>query len=261
MVACYRDEHLGHHATVMENFEQLLQLPYQTLAIMVGGYLAYRLADTGRDSTHRTIDTAAIALVFAFITQAASAYLLLTYGAKYPSKINEVPLWVGYSVSIGGIIAALIAAAIWRRTSVSGFASFLRKTRISSSDRHMTAWETIINQENSGPSSVTVVRKDGTAVICEKLDDFDKAPFGPMILGQDGSIALYVTSSRAVGSKEWIDADPNYADWGPEITIIPAGEVSEVRIRHNPSLLGRWRRRRGARDGPCVVGDVDNSGE
>ncbi|MBB3995196.1 MULTISPECIES: hypothetical protein [Sulfitobacter] len=244
---------------MMENLEQLLKLPYQTLAILVGGYLAYRLAYTGRDSTHRTIDTAAIALVFAFIAQAASAWALVTYGTSYPSKANEVPLWFGYSASIAGIIFALISAAVWRRTSVSGFAWFLRKTRISSSDRHMAAWETIINKEDSGPSSIAVIRKDGSAVACERLDAFKNAPFGPMIQGQDGSIALYVTSSRAAGSENWIDADPNYADWGPEITIIPAGEVSEVRIRHNPSLLRRWRRRRGAGDGPGVVRDEDST--
>lgn len=32
----------------MEALENLLQLPYQTLAILVAGYLSYRLAYTGR---------------------------------------------------------------------------------------------------------------------------------------------------------------------------------------------------------------------
>ncbi len=37
-------------------------MPYQTLAILIDGYFAYRFAYVGRDSTHRTIDTAAIVL-------------------------------------------------------------------------------------------------------------------------------------------------------------------------------------------------------
>ena len=79
----------------MEAFENLLQLPYQTLAILVAGYLSYRLAYTGRDTTHRTLDTLAIALVFAFVAQAASVGLLILYHWKYPAPSGgELPLWV-----------------------------------------------------------------------------------------------------------------------------------------------------------------------
>jgi len=242
----------------MEALENLLQLPYQTLAILVAGYLSYRLAYTGRDATHRTLDTLAIALVFAFVAQAASAGLLILYNQQFqiPSG-GELPLWAGYGASVGGIIVALLVAALWRRVSVSAVPELLRSAGISSADRNTAAWETVINREDSGPSQITVVKKDGTTLQCERLDDFKKAPFGPMILGQDGSIAIYVTDYRASASDEWEKVDPFHGDWGPEITIIPAAEISEVRIRHAPSLLG-WRgRRRGARDGSGVVGDVD----
>jgi hypothetical protein len=244
----------------MEALEQLLQLPYQTLAILVAGYLAYRLAYTGRDTTHKTLDTLAIALVFAFVAQAASAGLLILYDWKYPVTTGgELPLWAGYGASVGGIIVALLVAALWRRVSVSAVPEILRSAGISSADRNTAAWETVINREDSGPSQITVVKKDGTALQCERLDDFKKAPFGPMILGQDGSIAMYVTDYRPSASGEWEQIDPAHGDWGPEITIIPAGEISEVRIRHAPSLLGRWRRRRGAGDGSGIVGNVDGS--
>ena len=244
----------------MEALENLLQLPYQTLAILVAGYLSYRLAYTGRDTTHRTLDTLAIALVFAFVAQAASAGLLILYNWKYPVPSGgELPLWAGYGASVGGIIVALLAAGVWRRVSMSAVPEILRSAGISSADRNTAAWETVINREDSGPSQITVVKKDGTALQCERLDDFKKSPFGPMILGQDGSIAMYVTDYRASDSNEWEKVDPSHGDWGPEITIIPAGESSEVRIRHAPSLLGRWRRRRGAGDGAGVVRDVDGS--
>lgn len=242
----------------MEALEKLLQLPYQTLAILVSGYLAYRLAYTGRDSTHRTLDTAAIALVFSFIAQAASAFFLVMYVANYPIKSEmALPLWVGYGVSVGGIIVALIASAIWRRVSVNSVPAILRGAGISSSDRNVAAWETVINREDSGPSQITVVKKDGTTLQCERLDDFKSAPFGPMILGQDGSIAMYVTDYREKSSAKWEKVELAHGDWGPEITIIPAGEISEVRIRHAPSLLRRWGRRRGTGNGAGVVGDID----
>jgi hypothetical protein len=245
----------------MEAIERLLQLPYQTLAILVAGYLSYRLAYTGRDSTHQTLDTLAIALVFAFISQAASALLLAVYLAWGPTPSDAVtlPLWAGYAASVGGIVAALIVAAIWRRVSVNSLPEILRGAGISSSDRNNAAWETVINREDSGPSQITVVKKDGVTLQCERLDDFKKAPFGPMILGQDGSIALYVTDYRSKESGEWEKIDPYHGDWGPELTIIPAGEISEVRIRHAPSLLRRWRRGRGTGKGSGVVGDEDPS--
>lgn len=241
----------------MEALEKLLQLPYQTLAILVAGYLAYRLAYTGRDSTHKALDTAAMALVFAFIAQAASALALVLYIARYPVKSEmALPLAAGYGASFFGIISALFAAAIWRRLSVNSLPAFLRKAGISSSDRNVAAWETVINREDSGPTQITVQKKDGMTVQCERLDDFKDAPFGPMILGQDGSIAMYVTDYRDE-SGEWEKVSLEHNDWGPEITVIPAGEISEVRIRHNPSLLRRWGRRRSAGNGSGVVGDVD----
>lgn len=244
----------------MEALENLLQLPYQTLAILVAGYLSYRLAYTGRDTTHRTLDSLAIALVFAFVAQAASAGFLILYHWKYPvPSSGELPLWVGYGASVGGIFVALLSAGVWRRVSVSAVPELLRSAGISSADRNTAAWETVINREDSGPSQITVVKKDGTTLQCERLDDFKKAPFGPMILGQDGSIAMYVTDYRAADTDEWEKVDPSHGDWGPEITIIPAGEISEVRIRHAPSLLGRWRRSRSAGDGSGVVGDIDGS--
>lgn len=242
----------------MEALENLLQLPYQTLAILVAGYLSYRLAYTGRDATHRTVDTLAIALVFAFVAQAASALFLNVCAhalAIFPDE--TLPLWAGYSASFGGIVVALLCAAIWRSVSVNSFPSLLRNAGISSSDRNQAAWETIINREDSGPSQITVLKKDGTWLQCERLDDFKDDPFGPMILGHDGSVAVYVTDFRLPGSDEYQRADPSHGDWGPEITIIAAGEISEVRIRHAPLLLGRWGRRRGAGNGASVVGDED----
>ncbi|SDG83243.1 hypothetical protein [Sulfitobacter delicatus] len=244
----------------MEAIERLLQLPYQTLAILVAGYLSYRLAYTGRDSTHQTLDTLAIALVFAFISQAASALLLAIYLAwkpTIPTHAGALPLWAGYAASVGGIVAALVVAAIWRRVSAHSLPEILRGAGISSSDRNTAAWETVINREDSGPSQITVVKKDGVTLQCERLDDFKKAPFGPMILGQDGSIALYVTDYRDEESGEWEKIDPEHGDWGPELTIITAAEIAEVRIRHAPSLLRRWRRGRRTGKGSGVVGDED----
>lgn len=231
----------------MEALENLLQLPYQTLAILVAGYLSYRLAYTGRDTTHRTLDTLAIALVFAFVAQAASAGLLILYNWKYPVPSGgELPLWAGYGASVGGIIVALLVAAGWRKFTNKALPWVLRKLRISSADRNHAAWESVIANEDSGPSSITIVKKDGAKLMSEKLADFENAPFGPAILGNDGSVAIYVTHFKDNDAEKWESNEVDYADWGPEITIIPADEIAEIRIRHSrkPSVLKMWGRKK-----------------
>ncbi|WP_417606504.1 hypothetical protein [Primorskyibacter flagellatus] len=231
----------------MEALENLLQLPYQTLAILVAGYLSYRLAYTGRDPTHKTLDTLAIALVFAFVAQAASAGFLTFYNWKYPAPSgSELPLWLGYSASVGGIVVALLAAGAWRKLNNKALPWTLRKLRISSADRYHAAWESVIANEDSGPSSITIVKKDGAKLMSEKLADFENAPFGPAILGSDGSVAIYVTHFKDVDAEDWESNEVDYADWGPEITVIPASEIAEIRIRHSrkPSILRMWGRKK-----------------
>lgn len=239
----------------MEALENLLQLPYQTLAILVAGYLSYRLAYTGRDTTHRTLDTLAIALVFAFVAQGVSAGFLTLYNWKYPVPSDgEIPLWAGYGASVGGIIVALMVAGVWRKFNNKALPWILRKLRISSADRNYSAWESIIANEDSGPSSITIVKKDGAKLMSEKLADFENAPFGPAILGNDGSVAVYVTHCKDIDAADWESIEVDYADWGPEITIIPANEIAEIRIRHSrkPSILKMWGRRKTAKKGVGV---------
>jgi hypothetical protein len=231
----------------MEALENLLQLPYQTLAILIAGYLSYRLAYTGRDTTHRTLDTLAIALVFAFVAQAASAGLLILYGRHFPVPSGgEIQLSVGYSISVLGIIAALLSAAAWRKFNNRALPWILRKLRISSADRNRAAWESVIANEDSGPSSITVVKKDGAKLMSERLANFENAPFGPAILGSDGSVAIYVTHFKNVDKEDWESNEVDYEDWGPEITVVPASEISEIRIRHSrkPAILRMWGRKK-----------------
>lgn len=86
-------------------------------------------------------------------------------------------------------------------------------------------------------------------------------PKGEPALERQRTGVFDVTDYRDKEFDEWEKVDPEHGDWGPEITIIPAGEISEVRIRHAPSLLRRWRRGRGTGKGSGVVGDEDPSAD
>ena len=228
-------------ALQMEYLDELLKLPYQTLVLLAAGYLSYRIAYVGRDSTHTTIDTIAIMLVFSGIAQASTAGAFAVYQKiSGTSSADPMQLWLGYAISFSGLILSLFAASIWRWFGAQAVADSLRFFGISSADRHVSAWQSVIDREQAGPSTITVVRKDGSMVCCDRLADYSDAPLKSLILGQDGSVALYVTSSKDVNADEWTGQDPHHGDWGPELTVVPAEEVREIRIRHSPQLRKRW---------------------
>ncbi len=66
-----------------------------------------------------------------------------------------------------------------------------------------------------------------------RLADFEHLATGCCILGEDGSIAMYVTDAYDPVSKDWIvqqPYDPENPTWGYEFTQIPANEVARVEI-------------------------------
>lgn len=204
-----------------EQIGNLLDLPFETLVVLAAGYMAYRLAFTGRDRSHKTADVVFTTVVFALIAKALFG-LLATAGLGG---------W-RYLIAVITVAGTLGAGALWRAILSSWVFHFWRKIRVSASDRHQTAWETIIANEKLKPTQLVVRKKDGSAVMCERLGDFSEQPFGPCLYGHDGSIAVYVTSYRLAGVDEWVDADPTEAEWGSMITYIPASEISEISIRN-----------------------------
>ena len=132
-----------------------------------------------------------------------------------------------------GVISAIVCAAIWRRW-LDGFTfQLLRRTGVSSADRHLSAWQTILTRGAKNPTQLIVKTTGGTLLMCEKLSEFSTAPMGPCVLGTDGSVALYVTHRRAPeqGWEECLPFEEAHADWGYEMTYIPSAEVAEIRLR------------------------------
>lgn len=211
--------------TSPNDIQYLLDLPVETLSSLAAGYIAYRVAYTGKDRSHQPIDTVFITFVFAVIARLAANFI----GASSVQLVlgeatATVALFVGFLVSF-------TSACIWRRWGEDQTFKTLRSMKISNSDRYDSAWETIAARGTSRPSQLTVRKKDGSTVMCENLSAFKDAPFGPCLFGTDGSIALYVTDFRAGGS-DWETIDPNAPDWGASITYIPASEISEIELRH-----------------------------
>lgn len=130
-----------------------------------------------------------------------------------------------------GVVAAAILASIWRKWLGSlAFLGF-RSAGIGQSDQYQTVIHSIIAREHHRPTQIVVRKKDGEAVMCERLSDFQTAPFGPYMLGPDGSIGLYVTSYRLNAGAEWVDNPIGVTEWGKPFTVIAADQVGEIEIR------------------------------
>jgi hypothetical protein len=208
-----------------DELQALLNLPFGALAIIGSGYIGYRIAFTGKDKTHATIDVIFLSFVFAALAKFASGSLRPSLSTRLPPAISEI------LVAVVSLLVVIFAAALWRRFGEFHVFSALRRLKVSHSDRYHTAWETITLRSGVYPSQLIVRKKDGSSLMSEKLSDFSEAPFGPCVFGSDGSIALYVTDFKSLNSDWEKTVDGATPDWGQPITYVAASEISEIEVR------------------------------
>lgn len=211
--------------TTSDELQALLNLPFGALAIIGSGYIGYRIAFTGKDKTHATIDVIFLTFVFAALAKFASGYLRPLLATHLSQANSEIV------VAVVSLLVVIAAAAIWRRFGEFQIFRALRQLKVSHSDRYHTAWETITLRSGIYPSQLIVRKKDGSSLMSEKLSDFAKAPFGPCVFGSDGSIALYVTDFKSLNGEWESIVDAATPDWGQSITYIAASEISEIEVR------------------------------
>lgn len=201
----------------MDIIDAISSLPLETLAALAGGYLGHRLAYVGLDGSHRNVDTVFGIIVFATIGMASSA-LVGDLGLERP--------WP----QIIGIAAALLAAIAWRGKVSRLMSMTLRLARISTSDPHLTAWDTVRTNPRDGVTAVIAVLDDGSAVASDDIGRFARLPNGPCVFGADGSLALFITRFRESGSLEWTDLAVRDPGFGNVMTVLSADRIRERRV-------------------------------
>lgn len=207
----------------MTDVQLLLNLPFETLAVLAAGYLSYRLAYTGKDASHTSVDVVFLTVVFGTLVKLAMAIAMML--------VPSGPLFVVIATILGGF-SALCGAAIWRRHGEACAFRMFRWLKVSHSDRYRTAWEVISTNAGLNPTQLMVRRKDGVLLMCENLSRFSGEKVNPCIYGSDGSIALFVTHQKAAGEPDWEAIDVRAEGWGAMITYIPASEIAGIYARH-----------------------------
>lgn len=209
----------------MESLAQLLNLPFDTLAVLACGYIGYRVAFVGHDGPHSPIDVVFSSLIFAALAKAA----MIFHGP--PSVLAAIP-------AFGSVF---VSALLWRMWFAPMMQESFRKRGISDHDRGRTVWETMLMRKLNCPTQMVVDLKDGSSLMCDDLKRFEDNPLGPCLLGPDGSVAIYVTAHRDANADNFIQHECEYVsdpNWGSMMTFIPASEIAQVRMRRraNPSV-------------------------
>lgn len=208
----------------MTDIQSLLELPYETLALLASGYLAYRIAYVGKDAAHSPVDVVFLTVVFAFVAKQTTVWVDLSVWSTHQTP-------GGFLASLAGMVSALIAAAVWRRFLQEFVYSALRRAKVSGHDGQPNVWRSMMTRTLKPPVRLVVVLKSGSSLMCNQLAVFTDAPMGPCLFGQDGSVAMYVTHSHKPAEQDWEEHeafDPARPDWGYEMSFIPAAEIARI---------------------------------
>lgn len=204
----------------MQDIVSLLSLPTQTLIVLAGGYIGYRISAVGKDAQHTAVDVIFQTLVYALICRLFSE-------VATSAHLNQM---VGAFLSI---LAVCAFAMVWRRYLAARYTQLLRTLGVSISDRHLTAWDPLRVNPILQPSQITVHLQSGDVLMCENLHHFSNRPTGACSFGSDGSVAMYVTQRFPKGAEDWVNCDVTAPDdWGCVISYIPANQIEQIDIRY-----------------------------
>lgn len=196
--------------------EKLLALPWQIQLALGGGYLAYSVAYAGIRSHHRPVDTAFRALAFGLIVVA------VLYALPDVLPIPRAGI---------AITAALAGGALWRKLGMRLWRWILRQSNVSWADDSPSAWSRLQGDSRAFITQVAVLLDDDSWLISDPVDQFESAPFGSCILGENGDLALYVTSVEAADGTV-LQSPVRDARYGDQLTYVPANRVKQLVLRH-----------------------------
>jgi hypothetical protein len=205
----------------MNEIATLLSLPFDTLFVVAVGYLGFRAAYIGRGAGNNAIDTLFLSAVFGLIAKATVVGLTtwpVSNGIAYPASI----------------LVTLSLAYAWRGFAQELVFKLLRWLRINDHDGFSNVWQSMLARPLPVVSQVVVRLKSGRHVMCDNTVLYQDYPLGPVLFGEDGSVALYVTHVRTDPVEGWVEQSPVIDGWGNSMTFIRADEISDVSVRRFP---------------------------
>lgn len=204
-----------------DNFN-LFSLPFQIILSLGIGFVGYAVCFPAERRRHRDSEITLLTFLFAAFSNSIYQFSLKILGPSDSTAfIILAPLL--------SLLSTVAIALIWRRFIKQAWTDVVRKMKISNADEIPGAWEKIISDPRYTISQISVRLKSGKILFCSNAVQFDTAPFGPCYFGYDGSVALYVTHSKASNKNNFsIVEEIRDPEFGDRITFIPSDEISEI---------------------------------
>lgn len=197
----------------------LLNLPWEALVTLSCGYIGYFISTVGINDSHKPTEVTFSTLIF----------------GMFSAMVYHAFVWAGvddWTATLPTVLYAVASGAYWRKYARAWMYRFLRKHDISWSDSSSSAWQSMFEQTDFPVTEVLVFLKDGSVLRSLLSADFEQLPNGPLTLGNNGDITLYVTHYRDNNSREWMKYD-NVMDKqsGNLATWIPRDQIVRMDIR------------------------------
>ena len=196
-------------------------LPVEAQVVLASGYIAYSLGYFGIRQNHKVSDTVFRTLAFSLVAS-LGMYIV-------GSVWTESPIWIKCLAALG---VSVVVGCIWRKFGSSVVVGFMRKYNISWSSDERGALATVTKDSKYYVSQISVKLHDGSWLCCDDTSVFSSAPFGPCIISDDGSVAMYLTHTTDAKGIDKKMATTANDDYGYRLTYIPADRVSQLNIRH-----------------------------
>ncbi|MDO5770226.1 MAG: hypothetical protein Q4P13_12040 [Psychrobacter sp.] len=193
--------------------QELLQLPLQVQATLVAGYLGYTILKRDHRKTEKITDVSMLILVLGLPTA------LLIQFCKSP--------WIYLTVLIGPTIAI-----IWTKGLERLWTTMLHNQHISHRINEGDVWKTLSSDKSVTVTQIKVFHENGNCYCCHDTSEFDRLPFAPFIMDEDG-IAFYVTDTFDKMTDQWIASSDVTLDndSGSMITYFPREDVKRLEMR------------------------------
>jgi hypothetical protein len=199
----------------------LLNLPWKIQVALASGYAAYLLGYRGIRAAHKAIDTAFITLMFGLI---ATGIVLFLDG------------WNALFVIVAAFVVTCAVAISWRKYFSQWLHDFMHYFDISWSNDDPSALASLSNNSRYRLTQVAVELDDGTWLRCDDARKFVGSPFGPLVLGPNGDVALYLTHEEPRDKEAKELKTVLHPDFGDRITYIPAARIRQITLRHTGGI-------------------------
>lgn len=201
------------------SLEAILKLPFEIQLVLAAGYLAYRVANTGLDQSHKTIDT-----IFQVLAYGLVAYLMYGLADKHFSSIVAVN-------TAAAVLSAIIAAGLWRRFGRKIFVAIARKAGVMRENLFPSTWAHLIN-DNQKWGYIAVTRDDDVKFESNLAALPNGIPLEPVDVDHLGNIALYVTRTISPSGEIGDHSENGVVDehGRAHLTFIPANKIKTVTV-------------------------------